>query len=74
MIFAATMPELADTLRDEVLQHAADRGRIAQLQGWPRRQAARARLAASVTRFAARLDDEASRSALPALRQTAASG
>lgn len=69
MIFPATMPELARTKRDEVLQLAADRGRIAQLQGWPRRQAPRARFAAAVTRFAARLDSEASRSALtPALR------
>lgn len=74
MIFPATMPELARTKRDEVLQQAADRGRIAQLQGWPRRPAPRARFAAAVTRFAARLDAEASRAALsPALQHSAAS-
>ena len=69
MIFPATMPEVARTKRDDVLRQATDRGRIAQLQGWPRRPAARARLAATVTRFAARLDAEASRGALnPATR------
>jgi len=74
MIFPATMPELARTKKDEILQQAADRGRIAQLQGWPQRPAPRARLAAAVTRFAARLDAEASRGALsPALPQTAVS-
>ena len=71
MIFPATMPELARTKRDDVLRQAADRGRIAQLRGWPRRLTARARLATSVTRFAARLDDEASRSALTLQRSAA---
>ena len=69
MIFPATMPELARTKQDEVLRQAADRGRIAQVQGWPRRQPPRARLAVAVTRFAARLDIDASRAALPALQQ-----
>jgi hypothetical protein len=69
MIFPATMPELAATKRDDVLQRAADRGRIAQLQGWPRRPTTRARFAASVTRLAVHLDAEASRGVLtPALR------
>jgi hypothetical protein len=74
MIFPATMPELARTKRDDVLRQAAERGRTAQLRGWPRRPAPRARLASTVTRFAVRLDHEASRRTLgPALQHTAAS-
>lgn len=58
----APLPELAEVKRDDRLELAFRRRRAASLAG--RSSSVRARLAVAMTRFAARLDNEASRSVL----------
>ena len=58
----APLPELAEVKRDDRLELASRRRRAAHLAGRP--GSGRARLAVAMTRLAARLDNEASRSAL----------
>jgi hypothetical protein len=58
----APLPELAEVKRDECLELASRRRRVARLTG--RTGSARARLAIAMTKLAARLDNEASRSVL----------
>jgi hypothetical protein len=62
-MFPATLPELAEAKKDAMLDEAGRRTRAADLLH--RHHASiRARVAATMTRVAARLDDDASRSVL----------
>jgi hypothetical protein len=58
----AELPELAEAIRHDRLELASQRRRVASLTG--RSGSLRTRLAIAMARLAARLDDEASRSAL----------